>query len=36
MKLKKGDKVIVIAGKNRGVSGTIADVLPKKNRVTID
>ena len=36
MKLKKGDKVVVIAGKNRGVSGTIADVLPKKNRVTID
>lgn len=36
MKLKKGDKVVVIAGKNRGASGTIARVLPKKNRVTID
>ncbi|MDO8522087.1 MAG: 50S ribosomal protein L24 [bacterium] len=36
MKLKKGDKIIVIAGKNRGASGTIAHVLPKKNRVTID
>lgn len=36
MKLKKGDKVIVIAGKNRGESGTIARVLPKENRVVID
>lgn len=36
MKLKKGDKVVVIAGKNRGVSGTIAHVFPKKNRVTVD
>jgi len=36
MKLKKGDKVIVISGKNRGTSGTIAHVLPKKNRVMID
>lgn len=36
MKLKKGDKVIVIAGKNRGASGTIARSLPKKDRVLID
>ncbi|MEK7132658.1 MAG: 50S ribosomal protein L24 [Patescibacteria group bacterium] len=36
MKLKKGDKVVVIAGKNRGTSGTIARALPKKNRVFID
>ncbi len=36
MKLKKGDKVIVIAGKNRGASGAIAHVFSKKNRVTID
>ena len=36
MKLKKGDKVIVIAGKNRGATGTIALSIPKKDRVLID
>jgi large subunit ribosomal protein L24 len=36
MKLKKGDKVIVIAGKNRGVTGTIVRVLLKKDSVVID
>lgn len=36
MKIKKGDKVVVIAGKNRGESGTIVRVLPKKDLVVID
>ena len=36
MKLKKGDKVIVIAGKDRGEKGTIARVLVKENQVLID
>ena len=36
MKLKKGDKVIVIAGKDRGTTGTIASVLTKENKVVID
>ena len=36
MKLKKGDKVIVIAGKNRGETGTIVRALPKDNLVVID
>ena len=36
MKLKKGDKVIVIAGKDRGDTGTIARVLPRENKVVID
>lgn len=36
MKLKKGDKVIVIAGKERGKSGTIARVLPRENKVVLD
>jgi large subunit ribosomal protein L24 len=36
MKLKKGDKVTVIAGKNRGASGTISHAFPKENRVMID
>jgi large subunit ribosomal protein L24 len=29
MKLKKGDKVIVIAGKSRGKTGSIVRVMPK-------
>ena len=36
MKLKKGDKVIVIAGKSRGQSGVIVRVLPEENRVVLD
>ncbi len=36
MKLKKGDKVIVIAGKNRGQNGTIVRVLPKKDLVILE
>lgn len=36
MKLKKGDKVIVIAGKSKGQTGTIARVLPKDTMVVID
>lgn len=36
MKLKKGDKVIVIAGKERGKSSTIVRVLPRENLVILD
>ncbi len=36
MKIKKGDKVIVIAGKNRGETGTVARVLPTRDPVVID
>ncbi len=36
MKLKKGDKVVVIAGKERGQSAVIARVLPKENKVVLD
>ena len=36
MKLKKGDKVIVIAGKSRGKTGAIVRVMPKDNMVLID
>ena len=36
MKLKKGDKVIVISGKNKGSIGTIQKVFPKENRVIVD
>lgn len=36
MKIKKGDKVIVIAGKDRGTSGTITRAIPEKNMVVVD
>ena len=36
MKLKKGDKVVVIAGKERGKTSTIVRVLPKENLVILD
>jgi large subunit ribosomal protein L24 len=35
MKLKKGDTVVVIAGKDKGSQGEIAQVLPKDNKVII-
>jgi large subunit ribosomal protein L24 len=36
MKLKKGDTVIVIAGKSKGQSGAIVRVMPSSNTVLID
>lgn len=36
MKLKKGDKVVVIAGKDKGKEGTILDVLRKENKVVVE
>lgn len=36
MKLKKGDNVIIIAGKDKGKKGKILEVLPKLNRVVVD
>ena len=35
MKLKKGDKVIITAGKDRGRKGKIEKIFPKTNRVLI-
>lgn len=35
MKLKKGDKVLVIAGKDRGKTGEVTDVLRDENRVVV-
>src|SRR5262245_35676176 len=34
-KLKKGDEVVVIAGKDKGKRGEITRVLPKKNRILV-
>ncbi|MBX9906848.1 50S ribosomal protein L24 [Patescibacteria group bacterium] len=36
MKIKKGDTVIVIAGKDRGKSGTVLTAFPKKDMILID
>ena len=36
MDLRKGDKVIVIAGRDKGKTGEIQKVLPRTNRVVVD
>lgn len=36
MKLKKGDKVVVITGKDKSKKGAIVKVLPRENRVVVD
>lgn len=36
MKLRKGDKVVVLAGKDRGKEGTIVRVYSEKNRVLVE
>jgi len=36
MKLKKGDNVIVVSGKDKGKTGTILAVFPDTNQVVID
>ena len=35
-KLKKGDKVIVLAGKDKGKQGEIASVNPSANKAVVD
>ena len=36
MKLKKGDNIIVIAGKDKGKKGKIVSVLVSKNKVVVE
>ena len=36
MKLKKGDNIIVITGKDKGKKGAITRVLVEKNRVVVE
>ena len=36
MKIKKGDNVIVIAGKDKGKTGTVEQTFPKAEKVLID
>ena len=35
MKLKKGDTVVVITGKDKGTEGVVIQVLPKTNQVIV-
>ena len=36
MKLRKGDKVQVLSGKDRGATGEISRVLPEANKVIVE
>lgn len=36
MNIKKGDNIIVLAGKDKGKSGTVLRSFPKENRVLIE
>jgi large subunit ribosomal protein L24 len=36
MKIKKGDKIIVTTGKDKGKTGSIVKALPKTSQVVID
>jgi large subunit ribosomal protein L24 len=36
MKIQKNDNVIIIAGKDKGKKGKVRQVLPKKNRLTVE
>jgi large subunit ribosomal protein L24 len=36
MKIKKGDKVIVITGKDRGKTGKVLRALPREDRVIVE
>lgn len=36
MHVKKGDKVVVISGKDKGKQGTILSAFPKQNRVLVE
>ncbi len=34
-KIRKGDKVVVLAGKDKGRSGEVIEVMPKDDRATV-
>ena len=36
MKIRKGDRVVVLKGKDKGVQGNVAQVLPKLNKVIVE
>ena len=34
--IKKGDKVVVISGANKGATGSVLQVIPSKNRAIVE
>ena len=36
MRLKKGDRVVVLTGKNKGSEGDVLEVFPKRNKVIVE
>lgn len=36
MKIKKGDTVVIIAGKDRGKTGKVTKALPQEGRIVVD
>ena len=36
MKIKKGDKVLIIAGKDKGKSGAVLRAFPKDSKVVVE
>ena len=36
MKIKKGDRVVVLSGKDRGKEGVVMRALPKENKVIVE
>ena len=35
LKIRKGDRVVVIAGRNKGKKGDVLQVMPKENRALV-
>ena len=35
-KIKKGDNVVVLSGKDKGRTGTVSQVMPKDGKVVVD
>jgi large subunit ribosomal protein L24 len=36
MKIRKGDRVVVLAGKDKGKEGTVKTALPKESKVVVE
>lgn len=36
MRLKKGDMVIILSGKNKGKKGKILEVIPKEEKIVVE
>ena len=36
MKIRKGDRVVVLAGKDKGKEGTVTRAIPKADKVVVE